>query len=96
MASWETHHGGYLNLGDYRANYPFLWKILIFVSPQALMEMLNPMLGVQSWENPSPSSLSLLGLRGDVALGFIWIVLLISTSYILFAHRHRNVLEVKR
>jgi len=96
MSAFMGKHTSSLNLGEYRAHYPLLWKTLIFVSPQALIEILNPVFGFESWNSYSTSSISLLGFWGDVVLMLLWIILLFAALYLIFSYRHRNVLEVMR
>ena len=96
MSVFMGKHTSSLNLGEYRAYYPLLWKILIFISPQALIEILNPIFGFESWNSYATSNISLLGFWGDVVLIFLWIILLFSALYFVFSYGHRSGLEVRR
>lgn len=96
MSAFMGKHTSSLNLGEYRAYYPLLWKILIFISPQALIEILNPIFGFESWNSYATSNISLLGFWGDVVLMLLWIILLFAALYFVFSYRHRSGLEVRR
>ena len=95
MSTFVGKHTSSLNLGQYRAYYPLLWKILIFISPQALIEILNPIFGFESWNIYASSNISLLGFWGDVALIILWIILLFVAFYFVFSYSHRNAIEVR-
>ena len=84
-----------LTWNEYISLYPLKWKILKFISPWGLTEMLNPLAGVpQGGINPNPIDVSLLGLMGDISLSLAWIFLLSFLSYILFLRRHRSAVKV--
>ena len=80
---------------EYISLYPLKWKILRFISPWGLAEMLNPLAGIpQGGMNPNPTDVSLLGLKGDIILSLVWVFLLSSFACLIFFRKHRNSLEV--
>ncbi len=84
-----------LTWNEYISLYPLKWKILKFISPWGLTEILNPLAGIpQGVNDPNPINVSLLGLTGDISLSLIWIFLLSFLSYIIFLRRHRSAVKV--
>ncbi len=75
---------------EYISQYPLLFKIMIFSNPISLVETLNPILG---FSPHPPDSISLLGLWGDIILGVLWIIALITAIYLVFYKRHKNIVR---
>lgn len=81
-------------VAEFRNAFPTTLKIISFLSPLSLMEILNLILGIPQTVDV-PNNISLLGYWGDVYLFILWTTLLMVMGYAIFAYRHGIVKGVK-
>ena len=79
---------------EFRNAFPTPLKIITFLSPLSLMEILNLLLGIPQTVD-LPNNISILGFWGDVYLFISWITLLIVMGYVVFVYKHRIIKVVK-